>query len=303
MEDAYHRAREQIDQKEKTLKETSNKLSDSQIDNKTLKTSAETLRSAMKSMAEKHKEALAELARDQDKVISALKRENAVHIQAIEKTSSDLQRANFSLETETSKLEREKQSLEQRCLALDKLISEIKLDYNEQIKLLTDRTLNAEARAENSVSDQHDLKKKVGWFEDKLREQTDINNQMTVEHSRTTEKLQNEFSIVDRENESLKNQVSMLQDRMELIRQQYEKEKEKMMLEVKQKIQCTELECEELKVSRSGEIVKAKEARAQFEKAVALHHSTIEKMKTESKTMRMELESQLSDERNISQVS
>ena len=303
MEGTLHKANGTIEQQESMLKETSDKLSESQMDNITLRTTVETLRSAIKSSAEKYKEHLAELVQCQDKTVSTLKREHAAHTHSIERANLDLQRTNSELETDMSRLQREKQSADQRCLVLERLISEKEKEYKVQIKLLTDRTLEAEAQVDNSVSTQHDLKKNVAWCEEKLREMTDKYNQMTAEHSRAIEKLQSEFGIVEQENESLTNQVSMLQDRMESIRQEYDKENEKLMVELDQKMQHAKIECEELKVLKSSEMLKAKEARTMLEKAVALHQSTIDGMKTDFKTTCIELENQVSDERNISQVS
>jgi hypothetical protein len=120
-------------------------------------------------------------------------------------------------------------------------------------------------------------------------------------YNKTTEKLRLELLSAKRANE-VTLQCQQLQNDLEETKRQCKVEQEKMMKETKQQIELAKLECESLCVARSAEQLKAKEAKILCEKAASLHQSTVEQMKMDENTARLELEKTISDERNVSQV-
>ena len=90
---------------------------------------------------------------------------------------------------------------------------------------------------------------------------------------------------------------------METTRLECRNEMEKIKTDTERKIREAEVECEAMRVSKLNDQLKAKESRIAFEKAVELHQTSIEKMKSETTNMRMELEKIISDERSVNEVS
>jgi hypothetical protein len=126
---------------------------------------------------------------------------------------------------------------------------------------------------------------------------------MKDKHEKTAEQLKKELLITGQENESLSIQIPTLRHQIETTRLECRKEMEKIKTEAERKIREAEVECEAIRVSKSNDQLKAKESRTAFEKAVALHQTLTEQMKSDAANMRMELEKIISDERSVNQVS
>lgn len=302
LNDSLHREKAERERLTKALKETKDTLADSQVVNETLKSTVEALKANLQTAAEQYKDNLATFAQGQDKLLSSLKQEHSCQQRRLEKAIAELQRVNSSLETERSKLQRDAQCSKQRCIAMEKAIAEKEKMYHGQIKTLSGRAIDAEAQLNASISDQKDLKTKLLLLEDQLRESNDANREMTTMYNKMTEKLRLELLSAKRANESVTLQCQQLQNDLEETKRQCKVEQEKMMKETKQQIELAKLECESLCVARSAEQLKAKEAKILCEKAASLHQSTVEQMKMDENTARLELEKTISDERNVSQV-
>jgi hypothetical protein len=303
LEEQAHRAKVRNDQLEAGLKETRNKFEDSQVSNKTLTTTVESLRSELKMSLEKHKEDLSSFTKGQNKILSTLKQKHTSDVHTLEKTVANLQRVNSTLESERSRCQREKQSADQRCLALEKLYTSRENEHQSQIRDLTDRANAAELQSDISLSAQQELRRKVSALEGKLLEAQEAAKEMTSKSNKTIEKFQIDLNNARQENELLSIQIPKLRNQLEHMQLDCRKEKENGKLEVQQRLQQAQVEVEAMRIAQSNHQIMAKEAQQLHEKAVALHQSTIDQMKLESKSMHLQFEKVISDERGVSQVS
>lgn len=298
LEEALHREKRQSEQYQKALNESNDKLAESRIENKTLSATVERLRSELKATVEDHKGKLVEFTQQQTKLLSSLKHEHA----DLEKTITRLQRVNSELEIERTKLSKDKQCSLQRGVVLEKLLADKTAEHEGQMKVITSRVHDAEAQLDTCLIEKQALAKQLECVEEQLKEVRDLAKELELSKTKIAEKLRGELLFAKQDNEHVANRMSKLQNDLETARRLFENEKEKMKDEVKHKIEEARMECESLKVLRSKEQLKAKESRAAYEKSVALHQATVERMKIEANDVRLELEKTISDERNISQV-
>lgn len=303
LKDKLHREKEECDRNKKVLHETKANLAEQKVTNETLKSTVEALNKELQTAAEQYKNDLATFAKGQDGLLNQMKQEHAGQRRNLEKAIADLQRANASLENERSKLQRDAQTFKQRCLALEKSNAEKESEHQETIKVLTGRALDAEALLDATLFDQKDLKANVLSLEERLRENDNAKEEMRSVYNKTTAKIRDELVSAKRENDSFSVHCQQLQNELEETRRQIKVEKEKMMSDAKQQIADAKLECESMRVSRSAEQLKAKEAKTLHDKAVSLHESTVEQMKMDANDARLLLEKTISDERNVSQAS
>ena len=303
LEEELHRAKVRNEQLEVGLKETRDKLEDSQVNSKTLATTVDSLQSEIKASMEKHKEDLSSIVTSQNKLLSTLKQQHASEIHTLEKTVAKTKLNNSTLESECSRCQRDKQSSDQRCLALENICTSRENEHQSLIQALSDRANDAELQLDTSLSVQQELSRKVALLEGKLLETQEAAKETSSKHNKTIEKIQNDLNNSRQENESLSVQIPNLRNQLEVLQLDCRREKEKMKSEVEQRLKQAQVECEAMRISQSNHHLKAKEAQQLHEKTVALHQSTVEQMKLESTSMRMELEKVISDERGVSQVS
>jgi chromosome segregation ATPase len=206
------------------------------------------------------------------------------------------------LENEQAKLAREKQSSDQMCVALQKLFADKENEHQMQVKVLTERALDAEAQLDAGLSLQQELKRRVVELEEQVRELNDDKKERITKHQNAMEKMQDNLVKSSREKEALVDQISILQNQMETAQQNFIKERDKMLSEVEQRVHNAELKGEAMEVSRANEQLKAKEAVASYKKVVELHQTTVERMKSEAKDKRIELEKLINEEHCVSQV-
>lgn len=302
LEAALHQTKSEYVQLEKALKETKDTLDNNQVDKKMLTTSVESLRSELTNTSEKYKEDLSLLTQCQNRALSTLKQEHFAQIHSLEKAIANLQYTNKRLENEFSKSQRDRQSSYQRCLALEKLFDDKNKDYLVQINALTNRALDAEAQLDTSLLEKQELKRSLDEAEGKLNQLKDSNKDMAYEHEKAIQIAQVKLHDTMQENEDFVSQLSALQNALDTTQRDCRQEREKMMAEVKRQLQEAQVQVETMKVSRSSQQTKAKEARISYEKAVTLHEATVQQMKSEAKDVRDELEKTIADERAISQV-
>lgn len=207
------------------------------------------------------------------------------------------------MENERTRLQREKHSSDQRLLSMETLFANKENEHQVQVKKLMNRAFDAEAQLDASLSAQQDFKREIELQTSKLLELQASNKEMDDAHSKAIDKLQNELLCAKREHDNSAVQISMLESKLETTRRECQEEKEKMMVEVEKKIQETQIENEAIKASRSNDQRIAKEAQSSYDKAISLHQSTIDRMKIESKDVRMELEKLICEERSVNQVS
>lgn len=302
LEEIMYKEKLKSDQLEKMLKETKEQLEDGRVSYHSLQSTTESLRFELKATVDKHKANLMQLTQKQDTLLSKLKQEHAAQIYTLDKTVTSLQRANSTLENEQAKLAREKQSSDQMCVALQKLFADKENEHQMQVKVLTERALDAEAQLDAGLSLQQELKRRVVELEEQVRELNDDKKERITKHQNAMEKMQDNLVKSSREKEALVDQISILQNQMETAQQNFIKERDKMMSEVEQRVHNAELKGEAMEVSRANEQLKAKEAVASYKKVVELHQTTVERMKSEAKDKRIELEKLINEERCVSQV-
>lgn len=302
LDETLRQVKGQSDQLSKMLKDTKDKLAESKININTLETTIFSLRSELLKSTDRDKETLASFTQGQDKLLFTLKQEHASKIHSLEKSADDLHCLNSLLENDRAKLERDKQSSDKRCAALEKLLSSKEQELKALIKSSTDRALDAEARLDSSLSSQLDLKRKVVQLEEAMREIQETSKRSTSHHNKKMDSMQIDLANAQQENKEMANGVAKLQNQLEAAQREHRKEKDKMIREVEQQIQDTQVELKAMQVSRSNAEQKAKEARQAYETAVKLHDSTVEQLQNDSKDVRIQLEKVISDERTVSQV-
>lgn len=303
LQEDLQREKQRSERLEEALKEAMNKLDDSQVSGICNTATVESLRSEIKQMSKKHNETLSGLNNVQNNLLSTINQQHASQVNSLEKTVANLQRANLTLENERSRCLREKQSSDQRYYSLEQLCNNKENEYKGQIQLLLDRANNTEVQLDISLTAQQDLKREVVSLKEKLFEMQSTIKEMKSTHEKQTEQLKKELLNTGQENESLSIQIPTLRNQMETTRLECRHEMEKIKTDTERKIREAEVECEAMRVSKLNDQLKAKESRIAFEKAVELHQTSIEKMKSETTNMRMELEKIISDERSVNQVS
>ena len=302
LEETLRQVRNESEQLSKRLKDTKDKLAESQINNKTLESTIVSLRSELKSAADKHKETLTIFTNGQDKLLLTLKQEHASKIHSLEKTADEFRRLNSDLENDRAKLERDKHTSDKRSAALEKLLSSKQQELKAHMKSLTDRTLDAETRLDSSLSAQFDLKRKIDQLEESLREIQEANKTLIIHHNKEVGCMQTDLANAQQSNKEMFNRVTELQNQRREAEREYKKEKEKLMLKVEQQIRDAQVELKAILVSRSNAEQKAKGARQAYETAVKLHETTVEQLQRDSKDVRVQLERVISEERTVSQV-
>ena len=291
------------EQLESSLKDTRNQLDDNQISNHSLKTKNDCLQSEIKSMVEQHKEHISTWTKGQDAVVSAMKQQYAAEAQTQEKLVDNLRRANSVLENERSRCQRDQQSLEIRCSALEKTLVIRDKEQNERFKELLHRSAKSDEQLDTSRSLEKELKRKVAIMEGKLATLHDTAKGMEAQHVKAVDGLQKELVSLKQENESLSSQLEYVKGEMENASQEFSKNKQTMQLAMEHKVKVSEIECEALRMSKASEQLKTKDSEGLHEKQILMYTTLLEQTKAEKKESRIELERTISDEREISQVS
>eukprot|EP00804_Cyclotella_cryptica_P008454 CCRYP_003960-RA/>CCRYP_003960-RA protein AED:0.09 eAED:0.02 QI:0/0/0/1/1/1/4/0/674 len=296
-----HREKQHLEQVEGALEEARNKIDDRQVSDISNTATVESLRSEIKRISKKHNETLSEFTQAQKRMLSAINQQHTTKVHSLEKAVTELQRAKAILENEHSRCLREKQSSDQRYYACEQQCNNKENEHKRQIQLLMDRANDAEVKLDTSLSAQQDLKREVASLEAKILEMHCAIKEMNGKHDKTTEQLKTELLNATKENEYMSIQIPTLRNQIETARLECRKEIEKIKSETERKLKEAEVECEALRVSKSNDQLKAKESRTAFEKAVVLHQTVIEQMKSEAKTVRIDLEKVISDERSASE--
>jgi chromosome segregation ATPase len=282
------------------LQETKDNLDDNRITQHKHETTIKAMQNEIQEMVEQHKADISSWTKDQQKIVAAVEHKYLSEIQPHEKLVDNLRRANSLLADDKAKYQRDLQSSNRRCSELEKLLIDRDNAQQSRVNDLSQRASEAEAKLDVSHSTEMELKRRISALERQIREMQDVNKDLGAKHGKEVDSLHKNLLSMKQDNQSLSIQVSSLKEELNAARLEFTKEKQKMNLAIERKMKEAIVENEALRASKLNGQLKLKEAQALYEKSASIHQATVDKMKAEMKDVYSELETNISDERDVS---
>lgn len=303
LHESIRKAKLQNEQLESSLKENKDRLEESILFRHKLQSKCDSLEAEIESTVKHHKDIISSWTKDQEKIISAITEQYTAKIRTQEKVIDKLESSNAFLENEQSRCQRDRQSLEIRCSALEKALC---ARDKEQKKQYEEVMARAEAAEEELVASRlvvKEYKRNNEVLEDKLITLKDRIKKAETMHERNEKELRKEILTAKQENEKLSTLITSLKEVSEKTNKEYADNKRNMQSTLEKELKEAGLECQALRASKANQQRKIHEMQEMMGKQISMDEELIQQMKTEGAEIRAGLERTISKEREVSQVS
>lgn len=285
--------RDELLQKEKELRE---ELCKSDVKQHKLQSKCDFFEKELDATAISHRENISTISSN----LAKLEDQHAVEIQSKDNVIDKLRRAISHMENENSRIQREKQSLEQRCLSLTSLLDSIGNDHQIKFTETFNRANDAENRLERSTKEMRDLKKLIVQLETKIQTLQGEAGDKEAMMNRVQSRLKDELKTIVQQNDAHSSQVDSLKEDAKQAQKAHEKATHALQQETEERIREAEKKCENLAAISKVYQLKAKEGEELLEKQSLLHQTLLDEMVTEKKEQREEMEKVIRNEREVS---
>lgn len=228
-----------------------------------------------------------------------MREQHRLEIQSQQKLIDDLRRSNSSLDNDIGKCKRDLQSSQQRCTALEKLLSGRETAHRDALHKLLHSATEAETRLEDAGLNAKELKSKITTTEGKLAALHMETKEKEARHDKVAKGLQRELHSMQEQNQTLSSRIPYLEDTTSQAQIICTKEKQKMQQVTEHKVRDASIECEALRVANENEKLKVRETGDLLEKQDLLNQATLEQLTREKKELTARMEKALSDERDV----
>ncbi|KAL7531451.1 hypothetical protein ACHAWF_003774 [Thalassiosira exigua] len=283
---------EQLDLK---LKDAKDELSDNKIGMQKLQTLNESLQSEINVMTQKHISQIAGWAKGHSKAIDAMKDNNLEQSRLVE----NLRRSNATLESDGAQIKRNLQSSQQRCSALEKLLTNKEKEHMKSIDDMLHRLTNAETALEASRLVEKGLKSDIVTQIGKISTlQLEMKNK-DDRHVSTIGILQAELLSAREQNQSFSFRIANLEEEMEKTNLSCSAEIKRMEEATKHRIKEVGIECETLRMANQSSKLKLQDNDELLCKNIVLHESAFGELSREKEELTIKMERVVSEEREV----
>jgi predicted nucleic acid-binding Zn-ribbon protein len=286
----------QCDEMQHKAKELSEELCKSHLEQHKLQSKCDFLEKEMDAMTKSHKEDVSSIT----STFSKIEEQHVIEAQSKETIIDKLRRTLSQMESDNSSIQREKQSLDQRCLSLTSLLDSIRKDHQTSFQEILHRAIDTENQLERRTKEVEVLKKTVVQLEARVQIiQTKVGaKEATLMNDQSS--LQDELTTKARQNEALSKQVERLREEAKQVQQAHTKAVVDLQQETQDRIRLAEMECEKMRALIKGHQLNAKRSEDLQEKQSLMYQALLDEMAAQKNDQREQMETVIQSERDVS---
>jgi len=252
----------------------------------------------MNALVQKHKSIISSWTKGQHKVITAMKEKYQDESRSQQKHIDNLRRTNSSLESDCLQYAREVQSLQQRCNALEKLLSSKHEEHKVAVATLTTKATECEQNSESSKLREKDLRSEINSLKEKVTTLQDETKDKQGRHAKIVDGLQSQLTSLQEKNNTLSTRIPSLEEEVaKTPRQACARETLKAQQLSEQTVREVSIECEALRVANENKRLKAQSTQELLEKQSSIHQATLDQLSLEKKNLALKMERAVANER------
>ncbi len=219
LKDLNRQHESQRDELQQRVNELSEELCKSDVKQHKLQSKCDNLEKEIDAMSTTHRESVSSMTSS----LSKIEDQHAAEIQSKENIIDKLRRQLSQMEIEHSTNQREKQSLEQRCLSMTRSLDSIGKDHQISFQETLHRATEAENLLERKINEVKGLKKQTLQLETKVQTLEVGASDKDATLKRIQSSMKDELQTKARQHESLSSQISRLKEEAKRSQQGYDK--------------------------------------------------------------------------------
>ena len=277
------------------LKDVGEELFKSDLQQQTLQSRADFLEEELDKVSKANQENVASISG----TLSKIKQQHDGEIQSKDIVIDKLRRSLSQLEIENSSNQREKQSLEQRCLSLKRSLDTNAKDQHNNFQELLHRAVEGENQLERAQKVVKDMKMKVVQLEAKIQaaeaETVDKESILVKIQTNLEEKLKTKVEQCD----ALSKETTRLKEESKQTQQANTKAATELQQETESRVRTAEKEIERMKATCKAVQFDMTMKEDLHEKEMLNHHALLDEMTSEKKEQRYQMEAAIRRERDV----
>lgn len=286
----------QRDELQQKVKDLSEELCKNDLKQRKLETKSDFLEKEMDAMAKSHREDVSSITSN----LAKIKEQHAMEVKAKETTIDKLRRTISQMEFDNSSNQREKQSLNQRCVSLASSLDTIQKEHQTSFQETLYRATDAENLLERKQNEVKELKTTVSKLEARLQTAQADSADKEARLLKVQSNLQDELKAKILQIDTLSSQVTRLKDQMQMMQQSHEKASDELLQDVENRVKSSEMEVEKLRALSKGYQLNAKRSEDLQEKQALMYQTLLDEVTAEKKEQKDQMQMVIQSERDVS---